>query len=91
MLLHSNFLCFQPSQIGASSLLLAIRINFHSLKVDSGKEGDDVILPFNDERSTPLQMWTPEVERLTGLTCAGQVEPAYKLLFSRVLKPRTVV
>ena len=43
---------------------------------------------FTDIRATPLTMWNPTIERLTGITCATDITPVYNLLYARVLAER---
>ena len=91
MMLNAEFLGFRPSQIGAASLLLAVKLN-HSI-CDSEKSLKDrkILNSEPDLHARPLKMWDPAVEKLTGLNVIRDVKPLYITLFNRIFKPKVLI
>ena len=87
MMLNADFLRFRPSQIGTVSFLLAVKISFYSRNERRDAEGYRNLNDELDPHAKPLEMWTPAVEQLTGLSLTTDIKPLYYKLFRHIFKP----
>ena len=73
MMLNADFLRFRPSQIGTTSFLLAVKISFYTRNESKETEGYRNLNDELDPHAKPLQLWTPAVEQLTGLSLTRDI------------------
>ena len=91
MMLNAEFLGFRPSQIGAASLLLAVKLNHSVCDREKNLKDRKILTSELDLHARPLKMWDPAVEKLTGLSVIRDVKPLYITLFNRIFKPKVLI
>ena len=91
MLLNAEFLGFRPSQIGAASLLLAVKLNHSISDREKNKKDKKILTSELDLHARPLKTWDPAIEKLTGLSVIRDVKPLYTTLFNRIFKPKVLI